>query len=62
MPAPNKNQDERQKNLERQKMIGLLARAADSLQEYCANANDDLNDPLAIEINNFLDAITFTVK
>jgi hypothetical protein len=32
----------------------LLQRAADSLQNYCAEADGDINDPLAMEIFEFL--------
>ena len=34
----------------------LLLRAADSLQYYCGEINGDLNDSLAIEIWEWLDA------
>lgn len=35
-------------------LAGLLLRAADKLQDYCAEANGDANDPLAVEIYDTL--------
>jgi hypothetical protein len=37
-----------------EKAIDLLKRASDSLNSYCADANGDLNDSLATEIDCFL--------
>jgi len=36
------------------KEIELLTRAADKLQDYCAELNGDLNDSLADEISQYL--------
>jgi hypothetical protein len=38
-------------------MVDLLQRAADSLQDYCTEANGDLNDSLAAEIEKLLDSL-----
>jgi hypothetical protein len=35
-------------------MLALLRRASDSLQDYCAEINGDLNDSLAMEIDELL--------
>jgi len=34
--------------------LNLLKRAADALQEYCAEVNNDMNDSLAMEIYKYL--------
>lgn len=39
------------------KLVELLRRAASSLQEYCAELNGDMNDSLAMEIEQTLDNI-----
>jgi hypothetical protein len=38
-----------------QRLIDLLKRAADVLQEYCEELNGDMNDSLAMEIYKVLD-------
>lgn len=40
----------------------LLQRAADSLQEYCADVNGDMNDSLAMEIYDFLEVFIPVTK
>ncbi len=40
---------------EEEYIIRLLKRASDTLQSYCANENGDMNDPLAMEIDRFVE-------
>lgn len=47
-------QNEEKEERER-KMLSLLKRAADSLQEYCAEVNGDMNDSLAMEIYELIE-------
>lgn len=35
--------------------LDLLKRASDSLNDYCAHANGDMNDSLASEIDNYIE-------
>lgn len=37
--------------------VKLLERAAQSLHDYCADANGDLNDSLGTEINTFIEEV-----
>ena len=40
-----------------EELVDLLRRAADSLQSYCANENGDMNDALAMQIEQTLSRI-----
>lgn len=38
-------------------MVGLLEESAEKLQDYCAEVNGDINDPLAMRIKKLLEGV-----